>query len=469
MGIAWQPKATQGSVLEKVLGGPGATSVRASFGEFYSAIEALSISVLAGNAPYGTTYSSPAPPLFATPFVTASNGQSYGQPFPYQLAPFGASRANPDASIDWSAFEPISGIPGYDIHNRVPYTDEWMFSIERQAGPDTVFSAAYTGTASRHLRVLMEPNPGNPALCLSLSQTSEVAAASATCGPNAESNVFVTASGQTINGTRGPLGPAFGSNGLQTNIGVANYNALELSARHSSGGLDFFASYTYSKSMDESSNNGEEVNPFNPALSYALSAFDIKHNFVFSYEYKLPFGRLLRGNALTRGWSVSGITHLASGFPVTMVNDGDNSLIGTNPNGVNNSSIDEPDWSGGSLHLNHNPRTNNNNYFDTTAFTMNALGTPGNAKRRFFYGPGADNSDIALAKTVQLRESKTLLFRIEGFNAFNHAQFFGPQAVDGNIGDRGGTIPGQSTIGTFGQVIKAAPPRILQAAIKFNF
>ncbi len=458
VGIAWQPHAAQDSMLEKVLGGPGATSVRASFGEFYSAIEAVSISVLAGNAPYGTTYSSPAPPLFATPFVTASNGQSYGQPFPYHLAPLGASRANPDASIDWSAFEPISGIPGYDLHNRTPYTNEWMLSIERQAGAKTILSAAYTGTASRHLRVLEEPNPGNPALCLSLNVPSEVAADSATCGPNAESNVFVTAAGQTINGTRGPLGSNFGSNGLQTNIGVANYNALELSVRHSSGGLEFFAAYTYSKSLDESSNLGEEVNPFNPALSYALSAFDVKQNFVLSYDYQLLFERFLRGSHLTRGWSVTGITHLASGFPVTMVNNGDNSLIGTNPNGVNNSSIDEPDWNGAPLHLNRNPRTNSNNYFDTTAFSMNALGTPGNAKRRFFYGPGADNFDIALAKTIPLRESKSLLFRVEGFNAFNHTQFNGPSAVDGNYGSS-----------TFGEVIGAAPPRILQAAMKFNF
>jgi hypothetical protein len=457
VGLAWSPRASSGA-LSKILGAPGATSFRASFGNFYSAIEALSISVLAGNAPYGTTYSSPAPPLFATPFVTASNGQNYGQPFPYQLAPLNSSRSHPDASIDWSAFEPISGIPGYDIHNRTPYTEEWMFSIERQAGPNTVFSAAYTGTSSHRLRVLREPNPGNPALCLSLSLPSEVASGSATCGPNAESNVFVSAAGQTINGTRGPLGSNFGSNGFQTNIGVANYNALELSARHSSRGLVFFASYTYSKSLDESSNIGEEVNPFDPALSYALSSFDVKQNLVLSYEYQLPIDRFVRANRLTRGWSVSGIMRFASGFPVTLVNNGDNSLIGTNPNGVNNSSIDEPDYNGAPLHLNHNPRTNQNNYFDTTAFSMNALGTPGNAKRRFFDGPGADNFDLALAKSVSLGESKFLLFRIEGFNTFNHTQFNGPSAVDGNIGSS-----------TFGNVISAAPPRILQAAMKFNF
>ncbi len=458
VGIAWSPQAAPGNVLGKVLGAPGATSVRASFGNFYTSIEALSISVLAGNAPYGTTYSSPAPPLFATPFITASNGYSYGQPFPYQLAPLDSSRSHPDADINWASFEPISGIPAYDIHNRTPYTEEWMLSIERQAGPKTILSAAYTGTESHRLRVLREPNPGDPALCLSLNLPSEVAPGSATCGPNAESNVFVTAAGQTINGTRGPLGPNFGSNGLQTDIGVANYNALELSARHSSGGLVFFASYTYSKSMDESSNIGEEVNPFDPALSYALSSFDVKHNFVLSYEYQLPFDRFVRSNRFTRGWSLSGITRFASGFPVTMVNNGDNSLIGTNPNGVNNSSIDEPDYSGGSLHLNHDPRSNGNNYFDTSVFTMNALGTPGTAKRRFFYGPGADNFDMTLAKNVPLTESKSLLFRIEGFNAFNHAQFNGPAAVDGDIGSS-----------TFGNVISAAPPRILQAAMKFNF
>ncbi len=458
IGLAWSPQAASGTALAKIFGGPEATSFRASFGSFYTSIEALSISVLAGNAPYGTTYSSPAPPLFATPFITASNGQNYGQPFPYQLAPLNSSRAHPDANIDWSSFEPISGIPGYDIHNRTPYTEEWMFSIERQAGPNTVLSAAYTGTSSHRLRVLREPNPGDPALCLSLSLPSEVAPGSATCGPNAESNFFVTAAGQPVDGTRGLLGPNFGSNGFQTDIGAANYTALELSARHSSGRLMFFASYTYSKSMDESSNIGEEVNPFNPALSYALSSFDVRHNLVLSYEYRLPMDRIVRENRLTRGWSLSGISRFASGFPVTMVNNGDNSLIGTNPNGVNNSSIDEPDFNGGPLHLNHNPRANNNNFFDTREFSMNALGKPGNAKRRFFYGPGAQNFDLALAKTVSLGESKFLLFRIEGFNAFNHPQFNGPSAVDGNIGSS-----------TFGNVISAAPPRILQGAMKFNF
>jgi len=89
---------------------------------------------------------------------------------------------------------------------------------------------------------------------------------------------------------------------------------------------------------------------------------------------------------------------------------------------------------------------------------MNALGTPGTAKRRFFYGPGEDNFDMAVAKKLALVESKSLLFRVEAFNVFNHTQFNGPTSIDGNIGSS-----------TFGQAISAAPPRILQGALKLNF
>ena len=458
VGLAWSPQAEPGSILGKVLGTPGTTSVRASFGNFYTAIDALSIAVLAANAPYGTTYSSPLPPLFATPFVTASTGQNNGQPFPYTFAPQNSSRRNPNPNIDWSTYEPIEGIPGYDIHNTTPYTEEWMLSVERQAGPNTVLSASYVGTSSHHQRVLIEPNPGNPALCLSVSQPSQVLPGTLTCAPGGENGVYYPITGGVINGTRGPLGPNFGSNALQSTIGAANYNALEISVRHTSGRLEFAASYTYGKSLDQSSNIGEEVNPFNPALSHAISSFDVKHNFVVSYEYQLPFDQLFHPNRLSQGWSLSGITRFSTGFPINMINNGDNSLIGTNPNGVNNSSIDEPDYNGGPLHLNHNLRRNGNNYFDTTAFSMNALGTPGTAKRRFFYGPGADNYDMAVTKKLPLTESTSLLFRVEAFNVFNHTQFNGPTSVDGDIGSA-----------TFGDAVSAAPPRILQGALKFNF
>jgi hypothetical protein len=303
-----------------------------------------------------------------------------------------------------------------------------------------------------------EANAGDPALCLSLSQPSDVKPGSPTCGPFAESNVFTPVSGPVIAGTRGPLGSNFGSDTNQTTIGKSNYNAFQLSLRHTSGRLELSAGYTYGKSLDESSNLGEEVNPINPALSYALSSFDVRHNFVVSYNYRIPFQSLFRiSSRWTQGWEVSGITHFSSGLPVTLVNYGDNSLLGAEPNGINNCGIDEPDYSGDALELNHDP-SNGRAYFNTAQFSENALGTPGSAKRRFFSGPGLDNYDIALLKNVRLTESKSLQFRVEGFNVFNHAQFFGPQTVDGNIGSS-----------TFGQVVNANPPRLVQLGVKFLF
>jgi hypothetical protein len=109
------------------------------------------------------------------------------------------------------------------------------------------------------------------------------------------------------------------------------------------------------------------------------------------------------------------------------LHNGDNSLIGTNPKGVNNSSIDEPDYNGGPIHLGKDPRSNGNKFFDTSSFSLNALGDPGTARRRFFYGPGAQNYDMAVAKNLTFAESRSLLFRVEAINVFNHTQFFGPR------------------------------------------
>ncbi len=198
-------------------------------------------------------------------------------------------------------------------------------------------SASYVGTQSHHLLVLEEANPGNPALCLQLSNPANLAPGQTPCGPFSESNVFVTASGQMINGTRGPLGSNFGSDTLETTIGNSNYNSLQVTLRHTSGPLQLLAAYTYSKSLDQSSNLGEEVNPLNPSLSRALSAFDMTQNFVVSYNYQLPFARLLHAtNRWTQGWELSGITRFSTGLPVTLVNYGDNSLLGAEPNGINN-------------------------------------------------------------------------------------------------------------------------------------
>lgn len=444
LGLAWSPDSK--------------TSVRASYGIFYTAIEALTIGISSANAPYGTTYTSPAPPLFATPFITAATGENVGQRFPVQLAPLNTSVANPDTTLDWSQFEPISGMPNYLTGNKIPYAEQYMLSIQREIAKNTVLDASYVGNQAHHLLVLREVNPGDPSLCLYLSNPANLAPGQTPCGPFNESGVFVTAAGQTVNGTRGPLGANFGSDTAETTIGNSNFNSLQVTLRHTSGPLQVLAGYTWSKSIDQSSNLGEEVNPLNPSLSRALSAFDITQNFVVSYSYGLPIARWVgKSNRWTEGWEFSGITRLTTGFPVTLTNYGDNSLLGAEPNGINNYGVDEPDVAPGGLNLNQNPR-NGLAYFNASLFSENALGTPGNASRRYFHGPGMENFDMALLKNVRFGETKSLQLRLEGFNVFNHAQFFGPQAVDGNISSA-----------TFGQVVSAAPPRLVQLGAKLTF
>jgi len=456
-GIAWVPRGENG-LARFLFGDSDKTSIRVGFGRFFSAIEGVSAGVMAGDPPYGSTYSSPAPPLFSDPFITASTGVDNLQRFPIHFPALNASASNPDSTVNWTPFLPVSGLPGYKPDSVTPYTEQYTLSIQRQFSSNTLVTASYVGSESHHLLTLVEANPGNPALCLSLGQLNEVAAGTPTCGPFGESNVFTTPSGQVINGTRTALGSNFGSVDWLTTIANANYNALQLSVRHTSGRLELQAGYTYSKSLDNSSSISEQLNPYNYRATYAPSAFDLKHNLVISYRYELPFEQLFRArNRLTQGWVLSGVSRFSTGFPVTFTNASDTSLLGTQPNGVNSYGVDLPDMARGALDLNHNPR-DGQPYFNTSLFSLPALGSPGDAPHRLFYGPGLENFDIALLKSLALGESKALQFRLETFNTFNHAQFFGPASVNGEI-----------TSSAFGQVVSADSPRLVQLGVKLMF
>jgi hypothetical protein len=182
------------------------------------------------------------------------------------------------------------------------------------------------------------------------------------------------------------------------------------------------------------------------------------HNFVASYSYHLPIATLLgRNNRWTEGWALSGITRFGTGLPVTLYNNTDSSLLGSIPNGINNNGVDTLQVSPGNLAINTNPR-DGRAAFDTALFSLPTIGEMGNVPRRFFYGPGLANFDMALHKVLTLTESKSLEFRAEAFNVFNHAQFFGAAAVNGNISSS-----------SFGNVVSADAPRQMQVAMKFNF
>ena len=124
---------------------------------------------------------------------------------------------------------------------------------------------------------------------------------------------------------------------------------------------------------------------------------------------------------------------------------------------MNGVGVDLPNVAPGPLEINHNPR-NGKSYFNISLFSVAPLGSPGDAKRRFFYGPGIDNWDLALLKTIPFAEARSLELRLETFNTFNHTQFDGASSVNGNF-----------TSSSFGQVVSAASPRIAQIAAKFNF
>jgi hypothetical protein len=349
-------------------------------------------------------------------------------------------------------------MPGYYNRNVTPYSESYTFSIERELRRNTTLKASYIGTQAHHLLVIVSANPGNPALCASLSRPEDVMPGTATCGPFGENNTYYARDGGVIEGTRGPFPSSFAGFTYQKTIGNSNYNALEVSLRHANPNGDFLIGYTYGKSLDQSSSLSEAINPYDAGLSKALSAFDLRHNFVASYHWKLPFDKLAhRRGRLTEGWSASGIVRFSTGLPVTLFNNTDTSLMGTIPNGINSDGIDTPDCMPGNLNVNTNPR-NGKPAFNAALFSLPALGQTGTAARRFFYGPGMANVDMALHKTVALTEARSLEFRFEAFNVFNHAQFFGAAAVNGNISSP-----------SFGQIVSATDPRVIQLAAKLHF
>jgi hypothetical protein len=453
LGIAWSPSVSDG-VLHALFG-EGKTSIRAGYGRFYTAFQGLSAGIMYAVPPYGYNYLSPAPPIFETPFITAADGTDNVQRYPLSPAPLDASVSHP-YNLDFSPFIPVNADPFFAHDNQVPYADDYMFSFQRQLPANIVLTASYVGNRGHHILVTQQANPGDPALCLSVSQQSQVAPGSPTCGPFAENGVFTRADGTVINGTRSVLGPDFGTVTAQTTIGKSRYDAMEINARYSRAGSNFLVGYTLAKSMDTGSNLGEQVDPFDVNKSYALSSWDMRHNFVASYTIALPFDRLFGENALTSDWSISGTTRLATGFPVTLYNPEDTSLLGTFGNGVNNDLLDTPNYLGGDLKINHDPAKGP--AFDTSQFALPALGQLGNAPRRFFHGPGINNTDLAVIKRLPMNGGRSAEVRIESFNFFNHNQFYGPATVDGNISSP-----------TFGQIVAAAAPRLVQIGLKYTF
>jgi hypothetical protein len=449
-GFAYSP--TTSGPFSFLTGPAGHFAIRGAWGVFYTDVSDGTLFTELADAPFGLYWQVPSVE-FATPWV-AMNGQVYGQHFPFTPPPPG------DTNINWAFFEPISSSPGVYTRNRIPYTEEYNLTIQRQFGGNTVVSVGYVGSQGHRLMAALEANPGIPSLCMELMDPANLAPGQQPCGPNGENNVYVTSptgifGGQTINGTRAPLGINFGA-GDQWYIDNTNstYNSLQVELRHTSARYQFLAAYTFAKTITNSSAHGGALDPFNYHATRSLASFDVPQNFVISYRVLMPFDRLDPGH-LTRllgGWWVSGTTTFASGEPIGRMSYGnDNSLIGT-------FGVDRPQFLGGSIsHL--NPRTSSHHDWianPKSVFGPEPLGQVGNSPNYFIIGPGLNNTDLSLEKDIRtIGEDRVLQLRVDAFNVFNHAQFTNPS--------------GNFSSGSFMAISNTRDARIMQLGVKFLF
>jgi hypothetical protein len=494
IGLAYSPGFTDG-ILGKIFGGPGKSSIRAAYGLYYTSIEDLNLFYEVADAPFGLYWQSPVSVMFDEPFVNRSSGQSLEQRFPYTLPIPGAAS---NKTLPFGQFEPINYFPGYNIHNKVPYAEHFNLSFQRELTKSTVLTLAYVGTAGHHLITSQEANAGNPTLCQQLTAEGalDISAQTPGCGPGNENDVFqlpsATVPCSTANPT--PLPGCVYSTRLRSSAypyalqatnycpdtptlvcyGYGNgntlltansiYNAGQITVQRTANDFTFLAAYTFAKALDDSSAFGDAINFINPKLSRGLSSTDVTNNFVVSYIWAIPFDRAF-GNApkrLTQGWQIQGITRFSGGFPVQLnQGSGDFSLYGS-------SGTDMPDRVGPVQKVDPRkvntacptydptiPGSGSGCYFLPSAFAQSTTpGSFGTANRRFFHGPGFNNTDFGILKHTMINERFSFDLRIEFFNIFNHAQFMNP---GGNISD------GSS----FGIVTNAQPPRIGQVSAKF--
>ena len=218
-----------------------------------------------------------------------------------------------------------------------------------------------------------------------------------------------------------------------------------------SHGLMLEGSYTYAQSREIGMSH---QNSYDLEASWALASYDIKHRFVISYLYELPFGRNRRFgsgasplvNAIIGGWQFNGITTVQSGTPLSITANNTAGIFGART---------QPNNNGQDPQLDGPVSERLNRYFDTSVYSQPAAFTFGNEPNfsPVLRAPGVRNFDLSMFKNLELRSTMTLQFRIEALNAFNTVQFSGPNTSV--VSSSFGVISGQ-----------ANAPRQLQFGLK---
>jgi len=443
-------------------GGPGKTVIRGGFGIYFNrSEEELALQNLLAP-PFGLFSGGigdiGGSPAFAKPFTDISTGQTVPNKFPFAAPQKGAN-------IDFSFYEPLS-INVLNPNFTSPYAMNYNFNIQRELPGSMILQVGYVGSQGRHLEIAYEGNPITPA-------GQAACAASTSCINNRvlQSVLYPTH-------TEYAPGNLIASVGTQATAGVSNYNSLQVSLnKRMSHGLLFQVSYTYSHSIDdtsgyENSSGNLTTNPYNFALDRGNSAFDARHRFVAAYDWELP--SIARNNHLLHtfvdGWTMTGITTLQTGFPLTVYDSSQRSLL---CNGVDFSYYGCPDTAqyNGAPVSTYDARTsvlsktaatpNSNNlpyyWFNPNAFAHPAYGTLGSNGRNTFHGPGINNTDMGLYKRFHFseKENRFVEMRLEAYNVFNHTQFSAPSANVNSV--------------NFGRTTAAAGGRVIQLAGKIYF
>ena len=388
------------------------------------------------------------------------------------FTPFGLVNPYPTGGVVGSTF----GVPAIsfayvvDPHFRTPYSENANFGFQFQLTPDTMIEADYVGSFSRKTIVTNDVNAPLPSILRQQFANSGGASGGGFINPDCA---------RPLAGCADPTDPnssPTGALGLLTDLssGSSGSNQFQLTVdKRFSHGFNIRGAFTAAKTIDDQSgfryNSSLYTDPFNPSFDRGLANFDVSRRLVVSGIWKLPLDLPFRGGGhslmrrVAEGWEVSGIGSFQTGTPFTIFSasgsSGENSfleradLIGPlrtfSPRSLHSFDPSTADCLPGSV-------TDQHFYFDPTSFSCNnAMFSFGNSGRNIIRGPGRNNFDLTVGRTFAMTESKTLEFRAEFFNAFNHAQFFNPDhsGFDSN----------------FGQITLARDPRIIQFALKFYF
>ena len=410
VGLAWDPT------------GSGAWSVRASYGVFYDLPDMAFLAKAADTPPWGDTLtlSSPAGG-FSNPYKSLPGGN----PFPL-----------PDPPTTNIFFPPGGVFRSVPLHIKPPYTQQWNLSVQRQVGGDWLISASYIGNKSTHRWLNTELNPAVfiPGAC-----------GASPCSTTANTQARRVMS--IVNPTAGAL---ISSIGFGDNGGNAEYNGLLLSVNHRlSRNFSILANYTWAHCLSEGQLETELggtdfQNPSDRNADRGNCINDYRQLFHVSYVLTAPhFGRPIVQRILGN-WEQAGIIGKQTGAWLTPKVGQDVSLtaVGNDrPNVVGNPRPSDPTLQ---------------QWFNTSAYVKQATGTFGNAGTYSILGPGGFTLDAMLTRRFSVREHQNLEVRFEAFNVLNHPVFANPGA---NL----------SASSSFGKILAANDPRILQFAMKYVF